>query len=111
MAAINGSVKMAVHSVANPSEAPAMAYVAMPDGSSSEAPVIKPGPKTLINLRNLLSFCGFLERSAVMPSVACGRLTLRLSDGCLSLNWSSRRCLFTDHVQHPGQARPHFVCS
>src|SRR5207302_1573524 len=29
-----------------PSDAPAVAYVAIPDGSSSDAPVTRPGPRT-----------------------------------------------------------------
>jgi hypothetical protein len=35
---------MAVHKVASPKAAPACEYVAIPDGSSSLAPVTKPGP-------------------------------------------------------------------
>ena len=41
---ISGSVRTAVHSVAYPSAAPACEYVPIPDGSSSDAPVISPGP-------------------------------------------------------------------
>src|SRR5437867_3908506 len=44
--AISGNVKSAVHSVANPNEAPAMTQVPTPEGSSSEAPVMKPGPSS-----------------------------------------------------------------
>jgi hypothetical protein len=47
MLAIIGSVKSAVHSVEKPREAPATAYVPMPDGSSSDAPVMRPGPRIL----------------------------------------------------------------
>ena len=43
-AAISGHVSSAVHSSLVPSCAPAMEYVAMPDGSSSAAPVMIPGP-------------------------------------------------------------------
>src|ERR1700689_2561534 len=43
-AAINGNVNSATHSIPKPNLAPVWAYVAMPDGSSSEAPVISPGP-------------------------------------------------------------------
>ena len=43
-AAISGQVSGAVQSNAVPCCAPAMEYVAMPDGSSSAAPVIRPGP-------------------------------------------------------------------
>ena len=46
-AIINGKVNKAVHSVAKPSDAPATAYVPIPEGSSSEAPVISPGPRSL----------------------------------------------------------------
>jgi len=43
-AAISGNVTIAVHSIPNPSDAPATEYVVMPLGSSSEAPVTSPGP-------------------------------------------------------------------
>src|SRR5450755_2047906 len=43
-AAINGHVRSAVQRSLVPSCAPATEYVAMPDGSSSAAPVITPGP-------------------------------------------------------------------
>src|SRR5438552_10077190 len=46
-AVIIGNVISAVHSVAKPNDAPATAYVPMPEGSSSDAPVIKPGPRTI----------------------------------------------------------------
>ena len=36
-----------VHPMPKPSCAPAWLYVPMPDGSSSEAPVMSPGPNTL----------------------------------------------------------------
>jgi hypothetical protein len=45
IAVIMGKVANAVQSVEKPSEAPATAYVPIPDGSSSEAPVIRPGPR------------------------------------------------------------------
>jgi len=38
-----------LHSCPNPYVAPAWEYVAIPDGSSSAAPVINPGPKNLKN--------------------------------------------------------------
>jgi len=44
MAAISGYVSSRVHSRLNPNWAPACEYVAMPLGSSSAAPVIRPGP-------------------------------------------------------------------
>jgi hypothetical protein len=43
-AAMSGQVMSAVQSSLVPSCAPAMEYVAMPDGSSSAAPVMIPGP-------------------------------------------------------------------
>src|ERR1700687_5234831 len=43
-AAISGHVRSAVQRSLVPSCAPATEYVAMPDGSSSAAPVIMPGP-------------------------------------------------------------------
>jgi hypothetical protein len=43
-AAISGHVRRAVQRSFVPSWAPATEYVAMPDGSSSAAPVITPGP-------------------------------------------------------------------
>ena len=49
---IKGKVKIAIHSIASPNLAPAIEYVAMPEISSPEAPVIKPGPSDLQNLRN-----------------------------------------------------------
>src|SRR6266850_1695977 len=45
--AISGKVRSAVHSVCSPRVAPATAYVPMPLGSSSDAPVTKPGPRIL----------------------------------------------------------------
>src|SRR5947207_11417793 len=48
-ATINGSVSSAVHNVAYPNDAPATAYVAIPLGSSSEAPVTRPGPSFFRN--------------------------------------------------------------
>jgi hypothetical protein len=50
-AAISGQVSSAVQSSLVPSCAPATEYVAMPDGSSSAAPVITPGPIAFASLR------------------------------------------------------------
>ena len=47
IAAIKGNVNNAVHKVDSPNCAPAWEYVAMPEGSSSLAPVIIPGPRLL----------------------------------------------------------------
>jgi hypothetical protein len=49
--AIIGVVSRASHSIENPVLAPATEYVEMPEGSSSAAPVIKPGPRTEKNFR------------------------------------------------------------
>src|SRR5258708_7906027 len=46
---MSGQVKSAVHSSDVPASAPAIEYVAMPEGSSSAAAVITPGPKILKN--------------------------------------------------------------
>src|SRR4051812_18385914 len=52
-AAIKGNENRAVHKDAYPNAAPVTEYVEMPDGSSSAAPVISPGPRSEKNLRNL----------------------------------------------------------
>jgi len=44
--AINGKENRAVHSGAYPNEAPVTEYVEIPEGSSSAAPVISPGPNS-----------------------------------------------------------------
>ena len=55
-AAISGHVMSAVQSRLVPSCAPAIEYVAIPDGSSSAAPVISPGPRLAQNLRMTFGF-------------------------------------------------------
>ena len=50
--AISGNEKSAVHSGAYPNDAPVTEYVEMPDGSSSAAPVTKPGPSPAKNTRH-----------------------------------------------------------
>ena len=50
---ISGYVNSIVHSVRKPNCAPAYAYVAIPDGSSSAAPVMSPGPSCFSQSRNL----------------------------------------------------------
>ena len=50
-AAISGHVSSAVQRSLVPSCAPAMEYVAMPDGSSSAAPVMIPGPSDFSSAR------------------------------------------------------------
>lgn len=47
IAVIIGNVISAIHSVEKPVDAPVTVYVPMPEGSSSDAPVIKPGPRML----------------------------------------------------------------
>src|SRR5678816_2840547 len=42
---MSGHVRAAVHSKEVPRRAPATEYVATPDGSSSAAPVMRPGPR------------------------------------------------------------------
>src|SRR5277367_4034014 len=44
-AAMSGKVNKAVHRKPRPCAAPAWAYVATPEGSSSDAPVTRPGPR------------------------------------------------------------------
>src|SRR6478672_9275051 len=51
MPTISGVVRNTLHSIARPNCAPACEYVAMPLGSSSAAPVIRPGPRRSRNLR------------------------------------------------------------
>src|ERR1051325_362817 len=52
-AAINGNASQAVQRARYPNCAPAIEYVPMPDGSSSEAPVTSPGPSIEMNRRSL----------------------------------------------------------
>jgi hypothetical protein len=47
IAAMRGYVRSIVQPMPKPSCAPAWLYVPIPDGSSSEAPVIRPGPRRL----------------------------------------------------------------
>src|SRR5437764_456300 len=49
-AAISGHVRKAVQIRLVPNCAPAIEYVAMPEGSSSAAPVMRPGPRLPQNL-------------------------------------------------------------
>lgn len=51
-AAMSGNVKNATHSMANPNLAPVCAYVAVPEGSSSDAPVTRPGPRDFRYVRH-----------------------------------------------------------
>src|SRR5712692_4389070 len=57
-AAISGQVRNAVHSRLVPNCAPAIEYVAMPDGSSSAAPVMRPGPRASRKRRSRFGFLG-----------------------------------------------------
>src|SRR3989338_3652808 len=58
---MNGKVNNAVHANWEPCAAPAWEYVAMPEGSSSGAPVVSPGPK-MCQYSEILFF-GFIERN------------------------------------------------
>src|SRR5437588_7130914 len=90
-AIINGKVNKAVHSVAKPSEAPATAYVPMPEGSSSEAPVIRPGPRSLKKrLTRLLSSIMAASSETVPPAGSEWGMT-----GCLTGSDSVRLPLVT----------------
>ena len=51
-AVISGNENSAVQSGRYPNAAPATEYVEMPDGSSSAAPVIRPGPRFEKKRRN-----------------------------------------------------------
>src|SRR6187399_1094082 len=69
-AVIRGNENRAVQSGAYPNAAPATEYVEMPEGSSSAAPVIRPGPRFEKNRWNWprLSGCGtvrLLERGVI----------------------------------------------
>src|SRR5450631_1846763 len=61
MPTISGYVNTMAHSVSSPNCAPACEYVAMPDGSSSAAPVIRPGPSCRAQSRIVL-FIALLHR-------------------------------------------------
>src|SRR5437660_12865485 len=63
IATISGNVSTAVHKDAYPNDAPATAYVAIPLGSSSDAPVTRPGPSFFKNAR--------LATAAIVPLSAC----------------------------------------
>src|ERR1700682_902961 len=62
-AAISGQVTRAVHRSLVPNCAPATEYVAIPDGSSSAAPVITPGPSARQNLRRARN--GYVPRETI----------------------------------------------
>src|SRR5436853_7930640 len=75
-ATIKGKVNNAVQRVAKPNPAPATAYVAIPEGSWSDAPVINPGPS---NFKK--RFTGFFScttaasSEAVPPADSAWRIT------------------------------------
>src|SRR6266446_2812061 len=50
--AIKGNENSAVHKGAYPKDAPVTEYVEIPEGSSSAAPVINPGPSPVKNARH-----------------------------------------------------------
>jgi hypothetical protein len=60
MPAMSGNAIIEVQSVARPKAAPACEYVAIPDGSSSLAPVINPGPSTFQKRCKALVFFNWL---------------------------------------------------
>jgi hypothetical protein len=51
-AVISGNENRAVHNGAYPNAAPVTEYVEIPEGSSSAAPVMRPGPRPAKNRRN-----------------------------------------------------------
>src|SRR2546427_1192734 len=71
-AIISGSVSTAVHNVAYPNDAPATAYVAIPLGSSSDAPVTRPGPSFFRNARlgtaAIVPLSALLSRRGTTPA-------------------------------------------
>src|SRR5579872_3623791 len=73
MTAIIGVVSTASHNMERPVEAPATEYVEMPDGSSSAAPVIRPGPSacSLANSVRCLGVRRVREREAACTLI-CG---------------------------------------
>jgi len=60
-AVIIGKVMSAVHNAPNPNDAPATAYVPMPEGSSSDAQVINPGPRIINNRESGFDLTIFLD--------------------------------------------------
>jgi hypothetical protein len=72
-AAISGQVSNAVHNMPVPSLAPAIEYVAIPEGSSSAAPVIRPGPsaakKRLAGFFFATLISGYSRPLSVFPTV------------------------------------------
>src|SRR3977135_878811 len=68
--AIHGHVNKAVQSVVKPREAPATAYVPMPEGSSSDAPVISPGPS--IFRKRLIGFLSSIMAASREPVPPAG---------------------------------------
>ena len=61
MPTISGVVRNTLHSIPRPNCAPACEYVAMPLGSSSAAPVMRPGPRRSRNRLPLLNMKGGWE--------------------------------------------------
>src|ERR1035437_4733871 len=86
-----GSIAMVVQSVAKPYCAPAWAYVPMPEGSSSDAPVIRPGPRALP--RRLKAFFSALISAALGSTglSACTRGSPAVGDRFRSGTASSPR--------------------
>jgi hypothetical protein len=76
MDAIRGNATIEVQRVERPYIAPACEYVAMPDGSSSLAPVTRPGPSTFQNR------LGFFEERFLpfINSKLMNRIQLQVQD-------------------------------
>src|SRR5947209_5580529 len=96
-ASSNGTWYSAVHNWPNPNCAPVCEYVAIPDGSSSAAPVITPGPSIRRNLTNPLLLDFFDSRCAgtccvvILASIATYRFRCH----------SSHTCIHPDHILIP----------
>src|SRR5947209_3645232 len=77
-ATIRGKVKSAIQSVEKPRLAPAIEYVPMPEGSSSEAPVISTGPRRERKRLNGPTFFSFLLEDAPSACSEGARLSASL---------------------------------
>src|SRR5947207_12139530 len=66
-ASISGKDHRDNHNGARPSDAPACEYVPMLDGSSSDAPVIRPGPRTFRKRNSELLCCDWTAPTDSVP--------------------------------------------
>src|SRR5205085_4652073 len=94
-AAIRGKVKSAIQSVEKPNDAPAIEYVPMPEGSSSEAPVMSPGPRRARKRLNGPGFFSFLLEDA--PS-ACSEGARRASASLFFFLFATLVSLVPEHL-------------